>query len=163
MEEHSMGIAPGQMAPEFALNDLSGNPVSLAKFRGNHPALIFFWIATDKSIDQELKTLPKLEHKCHKQKFHVLVVCASKGSTSDIQNTLKRANYDGVVVRDSDGKIARKYVPVPFSMFYVIDGKGICRTMGGLGNRSIDDMAKLISDALAHPFGKPAGAPSAPH
>jgi len=35
-------IAPGELAPDFELNDINGNPVHLSSFRGSKPVLLAF-------------------------------------------------------------------------------------------------------------------------
>ncbi len=35
-------IAPGELAPDFELNDVNGNPVRLSGFRGSKPVLLAF-------------------------------------------------------------------------------------------------------------------------
>ncbi len=35
-------IAPGQLAPDFELEDITGNPVRLSSFRGSKPVLLAF-------------------------------------------------------------------------------------------------------------------------
>ncbi len=35
-------IAPGELAPDFELNDVNGNPVRLSNFRGSKPVLLAF-------------------------------------------------------------------------------------------------------------------------
>ncbi|MCE7920501.1 MAG: hypothetical protein DCC59_00845 [Chloroflexi bacterium] len=35
-------IAPGELAPDFELNDFNGNPVRLSGFRGSAPVVLAF-------------------------------------------------------------------------------------------------------------------------
>ncbi|MBK8781244.1 MAG: redoxin domain-containing protein [Anaerolineales bacterium] len=35
-------IAPGELAPDFELNDIKGTPVRLSSFRGSKPLLLAF-------------------------------------------------------------------------------------------------------------------------
>jgi len=35
-------IAPGELAPDFELNDVNGNPARLSSFRGSKPVLLAF-------------------------------------------------------------------------------------------------------------------------
>ncbi len=35
-------IAPGELAPDFELNDVNGNSVRLSSFRGSKPVLLAF-------------------------------------------------------------------------------------------------------------------------
>lgn len=35
-------ITPGELAPDFQLNDVNGNPVRLSGFRGSKPVVLSF-------------------------------------------------------------------------------------------------------------------------
>jgi peroxiredoxin len=35
-------LTPGELAPEFEINDLHGNPVRLSDFRGKQPVVLAF-------------------------------------------------------------------------------------------------------------------------
>lgn len=38
----SLLLQPGEIAPDFTLNDINGNPVRLSNYRGNKPVLLSF-------------------------------------------------------------------------------------------------------------------------
>ena len=67
-------VAVGQKAPDFTMNDVSGNPVSLSSKLGPKLLLVDFWAAWCNPCRQENPNVVKVYTEFHKKGFDVLGV-----------------------------------------------------------------------------------------
>jgi peroxiredoxin len=67
-------VSIGQKAPDFTVNDVDGNPVSLSSKRGYKLLLIDFWAAWCNPCRQENPNIVKIYNEFHKKGFDVLGV-----------------------------------------------------------------------------------------
>lgn len=118
----SRGIAPGDFAPELALNDLDGRPFDLASLKGK-VVLINFWASWCGPCILEMPSLQKLHQRLASKGFSVLGV-----GIDDQSDGLKqiRAEYGLTfpILDDSQGISKKLYrlTGVPESV--VIDRQG---------------------------------------
>ncbi len=67
-------VAVGQKAPDFTMNDVNGNPITLSSIIGSKLLLIDFWAAWCNPCRQENPNLVKVYNQFHKKGFDVLGV-----------------------------------------------------------------------------------------
>jgi len=68
------GVAVGQKAPDFTLNDVNGNPVSLSSKIGSKLLLVDFWASWCHPCRMENPNVVKVYNEFHKKGFDVLGV-----------------------------------------------------------------------------------------
>ena len=114
----------GKPAPAFALNDLTGNKVSLASYRGK-AVMINFWATWCGPCRIETPWIVELRDKYAAQGFEVLGV-DTEG------DDLKKSDKDGwAKATAAAGKfVAEEKVPYPV----LLDGDSISGDYGGLDN-----------------------------
>ena len=110
----------GKLAPDFALEDLSGRKVSLASYKGK-AVLINFWATWCAPCRIETPWLVELRNQYAAQGFEVLGV-----STDDIDRGDKQK------LSDEKKEIARSAQQMHISYPVLIDGDTLSKPYGGL-------------------------------
>jgi peroxiredoxin len=112
---------PNGPAPALAGNDLHGEPVSLADYRGK-PVLLHFWAtwcgvckAEQHNIDAVARDLP------------VLSVASQSGGASEIAAFVREREVAPRVVVDEESVLARRFGVHAFPATFVIDADGEIR------------------------------------
>ncbi|PKP23051.1 MAG: alkyl hydroperoxide reductase, partial [Bacteroidetes bacterium HGW-Bacteroidetes-21] len=67
-------VAIGQKAPDFTMNDVDGNPVSLSSITGSKLLLVDFWAAWCGPCRKENPHIVKVYNEFHKKGFDILGV-----------------------------------------------------------------------------------------
>jgi cytochrome c biogenesis protein CcmG/thiol:disulfide interchange protein DsbE len=110
----------GKPAPEFALEDLSGNKVALSSFKGK-AVLVNFWATWCAPCKIETPWLIELRRQYAAQGFEVLGVSADDIDRDDAQ---KLADEKKEIARSA----AQLHIPYPV----LIDGGSLDKQYGGL-------------------------------
>ncbi len=114
----------GQRAPDFTLNDINGNKVSLSAFKGK-VILLHFWATWCPPCRAELPTMNKLQQLL-KNKGLVILAISTDRSTYDVKDFLSRHPLNYTVVVDYNLNVSRtlyKVFMVPTT--FLIDKKGV--------------------------------------
>lgn len=112
---------PKGPAPSLVGSDLSGEPVSLADYRGK-PVLLHFWAtwcgvckAEQHNIDALVRDLP------------VLSVASQSGDAAEVAAFVREHGIAPRVVVDEESALARRFGVRAFPATFVIDGNGAIR------------------------------------
>ena len=122
-----VGTSVGQSAPDFTLDDLNGESVSLHQFRG-HVVILDFWASWCPPCRSSMPTLEKFAAEYH-DKGLVLIGVSLDRSASDASSFLDENDYDSLIalwesVSASQG-VARTYGVSAIPHTFVIDRDGI--------------------------------------
>ncbi|MFC4600266.1 TlpA disulfide reductase family protein [Cohnella hongkongensis] len=144
-EELETGTQKGQLAPDFALTDLQGNPVKLSDFKGKR-VLLNFWATWCPPCRVEMPHMQKFYEDYQEEDVVIL----------GVNMTLTEKNPDGVqtfvndeqltfpIVLDEEGEVMQDYQVVAYPTTYLLDSKGVIReTFRGAINYEI--MEKYVS------------------
>jgi peroxiredoxin len=114
----------GQPAPDFTLNDLNGEAVSLSDFSGR-PVLINFWRINCNPCREEI---PFLQAVAEETQGELVMLGINVGDdTSSIEQFLQNNSFSLSILLDSDITVARKYgIPGTPTTFF-IDEEGIIK------------------------------------
>ncbi len=126
LDEIPTGIKVGERAPNFTLQNLDGDEVSLDDFRGQ-PVLINFWYTACGPCRQEM---PEFEQVYQLEKdagFVILAVNAGtfEPSVDDIGPFMEQYDLTFPVVLDKDGNTLKEYGILGYPTSYLIDGNGV--------------------------------------
>lgn len=119
-------LAPGTPAPDFTLNDIEGNPVSLSSFKGRK-VVLQFWASWCPDCRAEVPEIKAMQAQANPSK--VAFVSVSFDRTFDAFKTYVKENYlGGVQLFDPAGK-KESQVGAAFHIawipsLYLIDEKG---------------------------------------
>ena len=114
-------LQPGQPAPDFALHDLDGQPVSLSQFKGK-VVLLDFWASWCGPCIADLPNLRKIKGKMAAQPVVFLNVSLDANEAAWKQAIAKHA-IKGVHVRSN--QVAQAYNVSGIPRYYLVDPQGL--------------------------------------
>ena len=115
----------GRSAPNFKLQDLDGNYVSLKNELGDGPVLLSFWATWCKPCIEEMTKYKEIYSDYKDHGFKVLAISIDDERTvAKVKPFAKSKNYPFLVLLDTNSDVARKYYAqnVPYSV--LIDKSG---------------------------------------
>ena len=121
-------IKNGGMAPGFELNDLSGQPHSLEKYRGK-VVVLNFWSAEciwTQRADEIM--LPMLEE----WGDEVVLLSIASNANEELEDLVKVKREHGIplVLHDARQEVAKRYSAITTPHVFVIDQEGVLRYQG---------------------------------
>lgn len=129
-------------APDFALTDLDGNPVSMADYAGK-TLFLNFWQTTCAPCVRELPAFADFAAASDGDAVAVLAVNFDETS-QDVRNFFSEYDISGVpVALDPDSSVRRTYGVVQIPVTFIITPDGVVRQMH-LGEMTFDDMEQYL-------------------
>ena len=114
-------LQPGQPAPDFALNDLDGQPVSLSQFKGQ-VVLLDFWASWCGPCIADLGTLRQIKEQVAAQPVVFLNISLDANEAAWKQAIAKH-EIKGVHVRSE--QVAQAYNVSGIPRYYLVDPQGL--------------------------------------
>jgi peroxiredoxin len=128
-EELERGIIKGKLAPDFELNDLEGNPVSLSDLRGKI-VMVNFWATWCPPCRIEMPHMQKFYEE-HQSKDDVVILGVNLTPTEEKLDAIRTFVDDqGLtfpIVLDPDGDVMQTYQVMAYPTTYILDTKGVIR------------------------------------
>ena len=127
------------LAPEFTLDDLEGNQVTLSDFRGS-VVLIYFWATWCPACRSGMPAIEQFYQE-HKSEGVEVIGVAVYESESKAREFVQQGGYSWTFAVDGSGEVTRSYevFVLPTSIF--VDRDGLIRAM------SIAPVAKSALDS----------------
>jgi len=155
-------VTVGEAAPAFVLNDLDGNPRSLADFNGKY--VVLEWVNYDCPFVRKhyrSGNMQKLQKTYTGRDVVWLSICSSAPGKqgyfelAELKDRMKEFEVAPTAyLRDPDGNVGRLYEAKTTPHMFVIDPKGVVIYAGGIDNKpstDLDDIAtatNYVSAAL---------------
>lgn len=117
------GLAAGECAPNFTLDDVDGHQVQLADFRGR-PVLVHFWAVACPSCAAEYPDFSRVVRAYTPKGLTVLAVDAWGETASLVQSWQQRHHLPATLLIDPTAAIFRLYNGQGTPTTYVIDRSG---------------------------------------
>ncbi len=112
-----------KLAPDFTLQDLSQNTLTLSSYRDKQPVMLLFWTTWCPYCRSELKTL-KDNYETLKKDGVGLLAIDSAELPAKVGNFIKNYNLPFRVFLDQDGRVAGSYGILGVPTYIYIDKKG---------------------------------------
>jgi thiol-disulfide isomerase/thioredoxin len=116
----------GFLAPQFALQDLSGKMVSLKDFRGK-VILLNFWASWCGPCKREIPSLERLYQKRYDKGFKIVAVNAERSSASQIASFAEKYRMSFPILLNPQGDVANNYWVRAIPTSFLLDKKGKIR------------------------------------
>ncbi|MFH1841722.1 MAG: TlpA disulfide reductase family protein [bacterium] len=131
------GCLPGQMAPDFSLNDLMGNAVTLSDLRGD-VVIVDFWATWCGPCRRVMPHLQEIHDKFGEKGVTIVAVTLDKNPDRVVPPYLKQNKYSFTVVI-SDGTVTTDYCgieSIPTTFVIAPDGR-VFKQYTGAMHRSV--------------------------
>lgn len=145
-----MAIAEGKAAPEFALNDAAGKPVSLASFRGKDVVLYFYPRDDTPGCTKEACGFRDAWKEL--QELGVVVIGVSADSAESHQKFIRKYNLPFLLLTDPDYKVMKKYGAYGEKTMYGKKTVGVIRSTVWIGpDGKVKKHWAKVANAEKHP------------
>ena len=141
-EEHATANV-GDAAPEFQLQQLNGQTISLADLRG-HPVVLIFWTSWCSICKGEAPEFNRLARRHRASGINLLGINIQE-SEKRIRSGIKAFGIRYPVARDADASVARRYQVMATPTVIFIDAQGTIRYRG---NRLPEDHDRRLEALL---------------
>ena len=122
MENESIG----KPAPDFTLPTVGGAQTSLADFRKQDKAIIFFWATWCPHCRRELGNLVQKKEEFARKGVKIALVDVGEDAAA-VKGYLQKNKVDFTVFLDQETAVAGSYNIVGVPMFWLVDKEGIVR------------------------------------
>ncbi|MGH7931772.1 MAG: redoxin domain-containing protein [Candidatus Binataceae bacterium] len=146
------GASGGEIAPDFVLQNLRGDSVSLSAFRGK-VVLLNFWATWCPSCRGEMPSLAKLYRDFGgRSDLVLLTVSVDQGGAVAVQPFVQENGYEFPVLLDPDDSISRKYEVsgIPSTFLIGRAGEILWNCAGGI-DWSSNEIEKVLKETLGSP------------
>lgn len=117
------GAAVGDRAPDFQLQDLEGNEVSLSSLRGN-PILLNFWATWCPPCRLEMPFIQEVYQEWTDKGLVILAIDMGE-STATVREFMQNNNYTIPVLLDTRRVVSQKYNVTAIPTTFFIDRNGV--------------------------------------
>ena len=155
----------GQQAPDFTLNDLDGNHVTLSEVVGGGPVYINFWATWCGPCKKEIPELIKLYDQFKDRGFKVLAISVDDSRTQGkVKSFVADRNMPFTILLDGNSEVfKRKYkgTGIPYGFLLDNEGKIVHSVRGYIPGMEKTLEAKIQPYLAAAPEPAPKGDQSA--
>ncbi len=130
------GTQVGNLAPNFQLQNLDGQTVSLSDLRGE-PVLINFWATWCPPCRSEMPYIQEIYNEWSDKKLVVLAINIGE-SSSTVENFMQSYNLSFTVLLDTKQDVAQRYNITGIPTTFFIDKDGIIqdKLIGAFQNKA---------------------------
>ncbi|MCS0672041.1 TlpA disulfide reductase family protein [Cytobacillus firmus] len=146
-EDLPVGLEKGNLAPDFELTDMEGNPVKLSDFRGK-AVLLNFWASWCPPCRAEMPHMEKLYNKYKGENFDILAVnlTNTEKNSGDAEKFVKELELTFTIPMDVKGEAGSDYNIMAYPTSYFIDSDGVIRekVLGALNEEYMEKEIKKL-------------------
>ncbi|MBU8771162.1 TlpA disulfide reductase family protein [Cytobacillus oceanisediminis] len=146
-EDLPVGLEKGNLAPDFELTDMEGNPVKLSDYRGK-AVLLNFWASWCPPCRAEMPHMEKLYNKYKDENFDILAVnlTNTEKNSGDAEKFVKELGLTFTIPMDVKGEAGSEYNIMAYPTSYFIDSDGVIRekVLGALNEEYMEKEIKKL-------------------
>jgi peroxiredoxin len=116
--------AVGQVAPDFTLRDLAGNPVSLAGLRGK-VVIVNFWATWCPPCRAEMPSMEQLHRELAAEGLVLLAINIEKDGRQTVPRFLASSPHSFPILFDEKEEVQKRYGVYKFPESFVIRKDGV--------------------------------------
>lgn len=123
------GLEIGQKAPDFTLETLTGEKLTLQDFKGKK-ILLNFWASWCGPCKQEMPAMQKVYEQMKEEQIEIIAVNLTFGeeNSNDAKSFADEYKLTFPIPLDINGEVQEKYQIYPIPTSYFIDEAGIIRS-----------------------------------
>lgn len=142
----SEGLGVGDLAPDFASEDVYGDKISLSDFQGKKPVLLVFWATWCDFCAKELEDLKDFTAE-HQKEIQVMAISSGE-SKEIIEDYIQEENVNFLMVLDEKREIWNQYlVRGTPSHFLISNQREIVTLRPGLASRGdLEIMTTMLTE-----------------
>lgn len=140
-----VGVSEGSAAPDFELETLSGDTMSLSSLKGKK-VMINFWATWCPPCRSEMPDMQKIQNE-HGGDVVVLAVnlTSSESSVKNVDSFVKELGLTFPVLLDEEGEINKQFEVLSYPTTYFVDEEGVIQTKF-VGALSYDQMSEFLNN-----------------
>jgi len=143
-----VGIMPGQRAPDFTLDDLSGKAFSLSELKGKKPVLLVFWATWCPTCIQSIPRFSSIHVQYEARGLEVVSIdIAVNDPLPRVQRFQETNRLPYRILYDEKTEVSRMFAVFGIPTTLVIDRDGIIQYRGNL----LPDNVGMLFDKLTAP------------
>lgn len=125
-DNEAVGIDVGNLAPDFTLQTLSGESVSLSDFEGKH-VIVNFWATWCPPCRAEMPDMEAYYEKHKENDFVILAVnlTATESNEKVVQSFVEELGLTFPIMLDEENDVAETYAVVGYPTSYFIAKNGV--------------------------------------
>lgn len=137
----NVGIQKGDLAPDFELETLDGEPAKLSDYKGER-VIVNFWATWCPPCRAEIPDLKKLDNN-HDVTILALNMTHSEENEEKVTDFVDEFDMTFPVLLDTDGDVSRTFEVAAYPTSYYIDSDGHIQYIA-LGAMNYDQMAQEL-------------------
>jgi peroxiredoxin len=141
----SSGLQPGMIAPDFSLNTLGGELITLSDYRGK-VVLLDFWVWTCSACREKLPMIEEIYNSVSSEDIAVLGI-HYQGKISVVENVLLNEGVSFFVLMDDEAAITKQYDIETFPTVIIIDRDGFIR-VNKPEFQNIEELRKILKNVM---------------
>lgn len=123
--------AKSSSAPDFELQDLDGATVTLSKFKGQKPVLLYFWATWCQYCIQVRPAVIELRNTISRSDLEILAINVGGGDSLARVKRFQEAHPSPLIVLyDGENKVTKSYAVQGIPLFVLIDKSGAMKYRG---------------------------------
>jgi peroxiredoxin len=136
----------GGPAPDFKLQDVDGEPVSLAQFKGK-PVLINFWATWCAPCREEMPAMQELYDQ-YRDRGLVILALDMEEDSRQVRRWIDQGGYTFTFLLDSEGEQVKRYNVTAAPTSYFIGPDGVVRDLklGALSRAEMQAKVEKLVD-----------------
>jgi peroxiredoxin len=136
-------IQNGEIAPDFTLNDINGNTVTLSELRGRKVVLNLWWIKCH-GCTEEMPYLQEFYDKYSEQGV-IMIAINQYEKESVVKAYIGGKNYTFTVIADSKKQLHGSYSNWGVPTTFFIDEEGVVRTRKDAGFINVEEIEDIYN------------------